>query len=105
MAMATNVDVPGMRDSITEAVLLEWLKADGDHVEDGESICVLETDKANVELPAPGAGVLHRLKQEGETVRIGESIARLEAPAAESPPQERPSRPPAAPPAEARTPS
>jgi 2-oxoglutarate dehydrogenase E2 component (dihydrolipoamide succinyltransferase) len=105
MAMATNVDVPAMGESITEAVLLEWLKADGDRVEDGESICVLETDKADVELPAPGAGVLHRLKDEGETVRVGESIARLEAAAVESQPRETPCRPPAAAPAEARTPA
>src|SRR5918996_5370352 len=103
--MATNVDVPAMGESITEAVLLEWLKADGDQVEDGESICVLETDKADVELPAPGAGVLHRLKNEGETVRVGESIARIETSAAEPQPREPPSRPPAAAPAEARTPS
>jgi 2-oxoglutarate dehydrogenase E2 component (dihydrolipoamide succinyltransferase) len=103
--MATHVDVPAMGESITEAVLLEWLKADGDRVEDGESICVLETDKADVELPAPGAGVLHRLKNEGETVRVGESIARIGAAAAEPQPQETPSRPPGAAPAEARTPS
>lgn len=103
--MVTNVDVPTMGESITEAVLLEWLKADGDRVEDGEPICVLETDKANVELPAPGAGVLHRLKHDGETVRVGESIARLESPTAEPQPQERPSPPSTAKPAQAPPPS
>ncbi len=86
--MAINVDVPTMGESITEAVLLEWLKAEGDRVADGEPICLLETDKANVELPAPGAGVLHILKQQGETIHIGETIARLDAPTAEPRPPE-----------------
>jgi 2-oxoglutarate dehydrogenase E2 component (dihydrolipoamide succinyltransferase) len=83
--MATDVAMPAMGESITEAVLLEWLKADGDRVEAEEPICLLETEKANVELPASQAGVLRILKPAGETVRIGETIARIEATAAEPP--------------------
>jgi 2-oxoglutarate dehydrogenase E2 component (dihydrolipoamide succinyltransferase) len=83
--MATDVAVPAMGESITEAVLLEWLKADGDRVEAEEPICLLETEKANVELPASQGGVLRVLKPAGETVRIGETIARIEAIAAETP--------------------
>jgi 2-oxoglutarate dehydrogenase E2 component (dihydrolipoamide succinyltransferase) len=83
MSMAINVDVPEMGESITEAVLLEWLKGDGDQVTDEESICLLEIDKANVELPAPGAGVLRVLRHEGETIRVGETIARIETSSAE----------------------
>ena len=60
--MAVEVGVPEMGESISEVVLLEWLKAGGEYVEKGEPICVLETDKANVDLPAPEAGVLHPLK-------------------------------------------
>ena len=82
--MAINVDVPEMGESITEAVLLEWLKGNGDQVTDEESICLLETDKANAELPAPRAGVLRALRHEGETIRVGETIARIETSSAET---------------------
>ena len=76
--MAIDVGVPEIGESISEVVLLEWLKAGGEHVEKGESICVLETDKANVDLPAPAAGVLQPLKEADETIAVGEVIARIE---------------------------
>jgi 2-oxoglutarate dehydrogenase E2 component (dihydrolipoamide succinyltransferase) len=67
-----------MGESITEAVLVRWIKADGDPVQADEPICELETDKANLDLPAPASGVVHTLKPEGESVRIGETIARID---------------------------
>ena len=76
--MAIDVGVPEIGESISEVVLLEWLKAGGEHVEKGEPICVLETDKANVDLPAPAAGVLQPLKEADETIAVGEVIARIE---------------------------
>ena len=76
--MAVEVGVPRMGESISEVVLLEWLKAGGEYVEKGEPICVLETDKANVDLPAPEAGVLHPLKEVDESIAVGEVIARIE---------------------------
>ena len=76
--MAIEVGVPELGESISEVVLLEWLKAGGEYVEKGEPICVLETDKANVDLPAPEAGVLHPLKQVDEAIAVGEVIARIE---------------------------
>ena len=76
--MAVEVSVPRMGESISEVVLLEWLKAGGEYVEKGEPICVLETDKANVDLPAPEAGVLHPLKEVDESIAVGEVIARIE---------------------------
>jgi len=51
--MAYEVQIPAMGESVSEVILIEWLKADGDYVERDEPICVLETDKANVDLPAP----------------------------------------------------
>jgi 2-oxoglutarate dehydrogenase E2 component (dihydrolipoamide succinyltransferase) len=93
MPMAINVDIPAMGESVTEAVLLEWLRHDGERVEAEEPLCLLETEKANVELPAPAAGVLRTLKQVGETIRVGETIARLEAPTAEPHPTAAPRRP------------
>jgi len=76
--MPTNVNVPGMGESVTEAVLLRWLKNDGDSVTTDEPLCELETDKANVDLPSPVSGVLRRAKEAGETVHVGETIARID---------------------------
>ena len=63
--MAVNVDIPELGESVTEAILVEWLKQDGDYVKIDEPVCLIETDKADAELPAPVAGVLKRLKQDG----------------------------------------
>jgi 2-oxoglutarate dehydrogenase E2 component (dihydrolipoamide succinyltransferase) len=108
--MATEALVPAMGESITEAVIVRWLKADGEAVAVDEPICELETDKANVDLPSPAAGTLRPLKAPGATVRVGELIARIEdgqpaakpaqpapapSPAAkETPPKEAPPKPP-----------
>jgi 2-oxoglutarate dehydrogenase E2 component (dihydrolipoamide succinyltransferase) len=59
-------------------VLIKWHKNDGDAVSAAEPIAELETDKANVDVPAPAAGVLRRVKKEGDTVAIGDTIARIE---------------------------
>src|SRR5271154_3689069 len=92
--MPTNVLIPSLGDSVSEAVLLRWLKNDGDYVKSDELLCELETDKANVDLPAPAAGVLRRAKSAGETVQVGETIARIdEAPV----PAGKPAEPIAAP--------
>ena len=61
--MPTNVQVPGLGESVTEAVLLKWHKADGDAVAQDEPLAELETDKANVDIPSPAAGVLKRTKR------------------------------------------
>ncbi len=77
--MATNVQVPGLGESVSEAVLIKWHKADGEAVSQDEPICELETDKANVDVPSPAAGVIKRVKPEGSKVRIGETIATIDA--------------------------
>ena len=76
--MPVDVDIPELGESVTEAILVEWLKAEGDVVEADEPICVLETDKADVELPSPASGNLIRLKSDGETILVGETIARID---------------------------
>ncbi len=76
--MAIDVEIPELGESVTEAILVEWLKADGDQVEVDEPICVIETDKADAELPSPGAGTLERLKKDGDTVQVGEAVARID---------------------------
>src|SRR6478672_8553292 len=80
--MPTNVDVPNLGESVTEAVLIRWIKKDGDLVGKDEPVAELETDKANADLPAPAAGVLRHVKAAGDTVLVGETIGRVdEAPA------------------------
>jgi 2-oxoglutarate dehydrogenase E2 component (dihydrolipoamide succinyltransferase) len=86
--MPTNIVVPTLGESITEAVVLRWIKNDGDYVANNEPLVELETDKTNVDIPTSVAGVLRHAKKAGETVKIGETIARIEegsAPAAAAP--------------------
>ncbi len=76
--MPTNVQVPGLGESVSEAVLIKWHKNDGDLVKTDEPLCELETDKANVDVPSPGAGVFKRGVAEGAKVRIGQTIASID---------------------------
>ncbi len=80
-----EVQIPSLGESITQGVLIAWHKPDGATVGLDEAICELETDKANVDIPARAAGVLHHLKKEGETVNVGEAIARIDESAAMPP--------------------
>jgi 2-oxoglutarate dehydrogenase E2 component (dihydrolipoamide succinyltransferase) len=78
--MATDVKVPALGESITEATLGEWLKQPGDSVAADEPIASLETDKVALEVPAPEAGVLgDHLVAVGDTVEVGAIIAKIEA--------------------------
>ncbi|WP_302480209.1 biotin/lipoyl-containing protein, partial [Sphingomonas bacterium] len=74
--MATEVLVPTLGESITEATLGEWLKQPGDRIAADEPIASLETDKVSVEVPSPVAGVMgeHAVKV-GDTVQVGAMIA------------------------------
>src|SRR3954469_14853043 len=76
--MPTNVEIPPLGESVTEAVLLRWIKNDGEAVKKDEPLAELETDKANVDLPSPGAGVLRHAKKAGDTVKVGEQIANID---------------------------
>ena len=76
--MATDVKVPTLGESITEATVGQWLKKPGDAVAADEPIASLETDKVSVEVNAPIAGTLsEQLVAEGETVEVGAVIARI----------------------------
>ena len=77
--MATEVKVPVLGESITEATLGEWLKQPGDPVQADEPIASLETDKVSVEVPSPVAGVMGEQKVAvGDTVEVGALIATVE---------------------------
>jgi pyruvate dehydrogenase E2 component (dihydrolipoamide acetyltransferase) len=74
----TEVIMPKMGDGMEEGTLLEWLKKDGDKVKTGEVIGTIQTDKATLELEAPGTGTLTGfLLQGGETVPVGRPIAAI----------------------------
>jgi 2-oxoglutarate dehydrogenase E2 component (dihydrolipoamide succinyltransferase) len=78
--MATEVTVPTLGESITEATLGQWLKQPGDPVKADEPIASLETDKVAVEVPSPIAGVMgEQIVAEGDNVEVGAVIARIEA--------------------------
>ncbi|MBW6529656.1 2-oxoglutarate dehydrogenase complex dihydrolipoyllysine-residue succinyltransferase [Sphingomonas sp. RRHST34] len=78
--MATEVLVPTLGESITEATVGEWLKQPGEAVAADEPIASLETDKVSVEVPSPVAGVMgqHAVKV-GDTVEVGALIATIES--------------------------
>ena len=84
--MATEVTVPTLGESVTEATIGEWLKQPGDAVAADEPIASLETDKVAVEVPSPVAGVIAEHKVAvGDTVEVGSLLAIVEeggAPAA-----------------------
>ncbi len=78
--MSTEVKVPVLGESITEATLGEWLKKPGEAVKADEPIASLETDKVSVEVPSPVAGVMgNQLVKVGDTVNVGAVIASIEA--------------------------
>jgi 2-oxoglutarate dehydrogenase E2 component (dihydrolipoamide succinyltransferase) len=77
--MATSIEVPSLGESVTQAILVKWHKADGQAVNVDEPLCELETDKANVDIPAKVSGILRRLKNEGDTVAVGEAVASIES--------------------------
>src|SRR5436190_7249314 len=84
--MATEVKVPTLGESITEATLGAWLKQPGDAVAQDEPIASLETDKVAVEVPSPVAGTMGEQRAGvGDTVAVGAVIATVEAGAAATP--------------------
>ncbi len=91
--MAIEVKVPEVGESVTEVEIGQWLKAEGDTVNEDEDLVVIESEKATVEVAAPQSGRLSRvLKNSGETAHVGEVIALLElqadAPSAAAPKQQ-----------------
>lgn len=83
--MLIEVKVPELSESVAEATLISWHKRQGDHVERGENLIDIETDKVVLELPAPQSGVLAEIiRNDGATVTSGEIIARINTAAKET---------------------
>jgi len=69
--MSTEIRVPTLGESVTEATVAQWFKKPGDNVSADEPLVELETDKVTVEVPAPAAGVLAEITaNEGDTVEV-----------------------------------
>jgi len=70
--MATEIRVPTLGESVSEATIGKWFKKAGEAIAADEPIVELETDKVTIEVPAPAAGTLAEITvQEGETVEVG----------------------------------
>ena len=76
--MSDRILVPVLGESITEATVAKWLKSEGEKVNADEAIVELETDKVNVEVPAPSNGILYKISvKEGQTVNVGTLLGTL----------------------------
>jgi 2-oxoglutarate dehydrogenase E2 component (dihydrolipoamide succinyltransferase) len=77
--MALTLRVPALGESIREATLGAWKRAEGDEVAADEPLVEVESEKATLEVPSPGAGVLRKiLRKSGETVAVGDVIAEID---------------------------
>ncbi len=94
--MATQVLMPLLGEGVEEATIIQWLKKEGDAVQELEPIVEVNTDKVDTEIPSPASGVVLKIfSAEGETVSVGTVMALIgepgeeaESPAAGSPSQE-----------------
>ncbi len=94
--MKLEIKIPSVGESVTQGIISSWLKAEGDFVEEGGDLLELETDKANVTVPAPAAGVVSITVKPGTEVTIGQVVGYIDSAA---------SKPAAQPPAPQPTPA
>src|SRR5918995_6648983 len=95
-AGAVEIVMPQMGVSVAEGTIVEWRKRPGDWVEADETVCVVTTDKVDVEIPAPASGRIARILVEpDETVAVGTPLAEIDggASAGEAHPDESHPRP------------
>jgi 2-oxoglutarate dehydrogenase E2 component (dihydrolipoamide succinyltransferase) len=79
-ASTLELKVPSVGESVTEVEVGDWIKQPGDSVTKDETLVVLETDKATVEVPSPVAGRLASIaRQSGERVKVGDLLGTVEA--------------------------
>src|SRR5579862_7996772 len=104
----TEIRVPTLGESVTEATIGRWFKKPGEPVAVDEPLVELETDKVTIEVPAPSAGTLGDIvAKDGETVAVGALLGQINDGAAaatvrQAPPPAKPAAPaPAAAPASA----
>src|SRR5579862_5505904 len=74
----TEIRVPTLGESVTEATIGKWFKQPGEAVAVDEPLVELETDKVTIEVPAPAAGVLSEIAaKDGETVAVGALLGQI----------------------------
>ena len=83
--MVIEIKVPSVGESVTEALLAQWFKSDGDTVKKDEPLFVIETDKVTLEVVSEAAGVLSIKVQEGKTIAIGTVIGSIDTAGASKP--------------------
>ena len=108
--MSSNIVVPALGESITEATVAKWMKQQGESIAADEALVELETDKVTLEVFAPAAGVLSEIRvAEGQTVEVGAVLGVIGdgAGAAKAAPAAKPAAAPAkaAPPAPPKAPA
>jgi 2-oxoglutarate dehydrogenase E2 component (dihydrolipoamide succinyltransferase) len=105
----TEIRVPTLGESVTEATIGRWFKKAGDAVAVDEPLVELETDKVTIEVPAPSAGTLGEITaKDGETVAVGALLGQINEGAAGAKPAAAPVRaaaPASPPPAAAAAPA
>src|ERR1044071_4499399 len=89
----TEIRVPTLGESVTEATIGRWFKKTGEAVAVDEPLVELETDKVTIEVPAPSAGVLGEIAaKDGDTVAVGALLGQIKEGAGAAP-----AKPPGAP--------
>ena len=79
--MAKDVIMPALGMAQETGVLLQWLKAEGEQVSQGEPLMEIETDKATIEVEAPASGILANVSaRPGDEIPVGQTIALILAP-------------------------
>lgn len=76
--MAEEIRIPKLGMSATEMTLTEWMFGDGEQVEKGEIIYMVETDKTTTEIEAPASGIIHPTGEEGAVYKVGDLIGTIE---------------------------
>ncbi len=76
--MSIEVKIPAVGESISSGIVSVWHKKSGEHVNAGDPLFTLETDKVSTEIVAESAGVLETLAAEGQEVKIGEVVATID---------------------------
>ena len=74
-----EIQMPQMGESVTEGTILEWHVAEGEEVDEGDTVVEVSTDKIDAEVPAPASGVIAKiLAQPDDTVEVGQVLAQID---------------------------
>ena len=78
MVEIETIKMPRLGIAMTEGAIVEWRKAEGESIEEGELLLLIESDKAQIEIPSPCSGILEKiLAQVDEVIPVLEPIAQI----------------------------